>query len=257
MSDGAGIQQITPGRSGIAGWFGRPLHLELRRPFELRALRRSTLWSGDGIPLGGGRPLLLIPGFMAGRTTAEPLAHVLREAGWRVKIAGVGRNTGPAYEGIDLCEDDLVSLVDSAGDPVTMVGHSRGGQFARVLAVRHPQLVAQVVVIGTPLQVKYPPFVVVKLPAELLDRAWRAGAFGPVDPEREQEVDDHRYLPFPGHVDFVTIWSRTDGIVDWRMSREPSAHDIEVSASHLGLISSVPGIEAIASALARQAACLP
>ncbi len=242
------------GRTGLAGWFGRPVHLEARRPFEQRALRRSPLWRGEGVPAGEGRPLLLIPGFMAGPKTADPLAHVLRAAGWQVRIAGVGRNSGPAYHGVDVSGRDLAELADASGQPVTTIGHSRGGQYARILAVRHPEMMRQVIVVGTPLQVKYPPFVVVKVPAEVLDRAWRAGAFGPVDPNREQEVDDDRYLPFPEGLDFVSIWSRNDGIVDWRMSRESAAHDIEVSTSHLGLISSIPGVEAVAAALSRQQA---
>lgn len=241
-----------PGRRGLLGWFGRPVHLEVRRPFELRALRRSPFWRGDRLPPGRGRPLLLIPGFMAGPNTAEPLAHVLQAAGWRVRVAGVGRNSGPAYEGVDTCERELCDLAEEYGQPVSVIGHSRGGQYARILGVRHTERVAQVIVVGTPLLVKYPPFFVVKVPAEVLDRAWRAGAFGPVDPEREQEVDDHRYLPFPEDIDFVSIWSKTDGIVDWRMSQEPGAVDIEVSASHLGLISSVEGVRAIGEALARQ-----
>jgi pimeloyl-ACP methyl ester carboxylesterase len=188
---------------------------------------------------------------MAGRTTAEPLAQVLRAAGWNVTVAGVGRNTGPAYHGIDATEADLFDLSDRHGRRVRMIGHSRGGQFARVLAVRHPERVEQVVAVGAPLMVKYPTFVVVKVPAELLDRAWRAGAFGPVDTTREQAVDDDRHLPFPDNVDFVSIWSKTDGIVDWRMSLDPEAHGLEASASHLGLISSVAGINAIATALGR------
>lgn len=235
----------------LLNWFGRPFHLEARRPFELRALRRSGLWHGVGVPPGDGRPLLLIPGFMAGRTTAEPLARVLQAAGWDVTIAGVGRNSGPAYHGVEASEADLFELSEGHGRRIHVIGHSRGGQFARVLAVRHPERVEQVIAVGCPLIVKYPPFVVVKVPAELLDRAWRAGAFGEVDPAREQAVDDDRALPFPTDVDFVSIWSRTDGIVDWRMSSEPAAHGIEVSASHLGLIASVAGVEAIAAALQR------
>lgn len=189
---------------------------------------------------------------MAGRKTAEPLTHVLGQAGWNVRVASVGRNSGPAYLGVEACERDVRELADQSGQAVTIVGHSRGGQFARVVAIRLPGEVRQVIVAGAPLTMKYPPFAVVKVPAELLDRAWRAGAFGPVDVSREQRVDDHRYLPFPDALDFVSIWSRSDGIVDWRTSREPAAFDIEVSTSHIGLIRSVEGVNAVAAALDRQ-----
>ena len=238
--------------SGFAGWFGRPIHRELRGPFELRALRQSPLWQGDGVPPGRDRPLLIIPGFLAAPRGADALHHVLSKAGWRAEIARVGRNSGPAYVGVDAATEDMTKLRDETDLPVTLVGHSRGGQFARVLAVRHPELVKQVVVIGTPLLVKYPDFAAVKVPAEVLDRGWRAGAFGEVYPDREYEVDQDRYAPFPPGIDFVSIYSRSDGIVDWRLSIEPAAHTIEISASHRGLFNSIAGVGAIAEALARQ-----
>ena len=239
-------------QTGMAGWFGRPVHLELRGPFELRMLKRSPLWRGEGVPAGEGRPLLIIPGFLAAPKGAVALHHILNKAGWQAEVASVGRNSGPAYVGLDAAETDLRRLEDTTGQPVTIVGHSRGGQFARVLAVRHPEFVKQIVVIGTPLLVKYPDFAAVKLPAEVLDRGWRAGAFGEVFPERESDVDRDRYADFPDDIDFVSIYSKTDGIVDWRTSIEPAAHTVEISASHRGLLNSVPGVAAIADALRRQ-----
>lgn len=246
------MDRVEHPRTGVAGWFGRPVHLELRGPFELRALRRSPLWRGEGVPAGNGRPLLIIPGFLAARNSAVAIHHILNQAGWRAEVASVGRNSGPAYVGMDAAASDLRRLEDETGEPVTVVGHSRGGQFARVLAVRHPASVRQIVVIGTPLLVKYPDFAAVKLPAEVLDRGWRAGAFGQVFPDRESEVDRDRHAEFPDGIDFVSIYSRTDGIVDWRTSIEPAAHTMEISASHRGLLNSVAGVTAIADALRRQ-----
>ncbi len=245
----------TPGavhpepKGGIAGMFARPVWLEARAPFERRALRRSELWDGRGIPAGADRPVLIIPGFMSGAHKAKPLARVLTRAGWNVQIAKVGLNAGPAYHSVDAAATDLEALVDQTGDRVTIVGHSRGGQFARVLAVRHPELVSKVIVIGAPLRTKYPPFVVVKVPAATLDKAWRMGAFGVVTPEREQEVDNDRYLEFPDSVDLVTIYSRDDGIVDWRYCFDPAAEMVEITGSHLGLFNSITGIQAIAQSL--------
>ncbi len=193
--------------------------------------------------------MVVIPGFMSGPHKAEPIRHVLERSGWRVAVASVGRNAGPAYHVVDAAFDEATRLADECGEPVTVIGHSRGGQFGRVLGVRHPELVRRVIAVGAPLRTKYPPFVVVKVPAETLDRAWRAGAFGVVAPEREQQVDDDRYRPFPETVDLVSIYSRTDGIVDWRYCYDPSAEMVEITASHLGLITSVAGISAIVAAL--------
>ncbi len=204
------------------------------------------------MPAGRGRSVLVIPGFLASRRGTKELMHVLKAAGWTATVANVGRNTGPAYDGLDACEADLKRLTEQSGEPLTLIGHSRGGQYARILAVRHPSLVRQVVAIGTPLRVKYPPFAVVKVPAEVLDKGWRMGAFGPVYPDREDHVDRDRFADFPPGVDFVSIYSKSDGIVDWRVSIEPAAHLVEVSASHAGIMSSVSGVRAVADALARQ-----
>ncbi len=231
--------------------FARPVWLEARAPFERRALRRSELWDGIGIPAGEGRPVLIIPGFMSGPHKARQISHVLDRAGWQVKVADVGFNAGPAYHSVDAAAADLESLAEQTDQQVTIVGHSRGGQFGRVLAVRHPELVRRVIAIGAPLLTKYPTFVVVKVPAEALDKAWRLGAFGHVALEREQAVDDDRYAPFPESVDLVSIYSRNDGIVDWRYCLDPEAEMVEITGSHLGLVNSITGIEAIANALPR------
>lgn len=230
---------------------GRPVWMEARSPFELRALRRSALWRGVGIPDGDGRPLLIFPGFLASRRSTAALAHVLGAAGWRVEVAPVGRNAGPAQHSIDKAGDALKALYQETGRRVRVIGHSRGGQFGRILAVLHPEWVRQVIGVGTPLIVKYPSYLVVKIPAEALDKLWRKGAFGHVDFMREQGVDDLRYVDFPDEVDLVSVWSRSDGIVDWRLSLEPAATNVEVRASHTGLINSISGIQGVATALAR------
>jgi pimeloyl-ACP methyl ester carboxylesterase len=228
--------------------------LEARSPFEQRALLRSALWHGDGIPPGDGRPMLVIPGFLAGTRSPRSLLHVMDKAGWRVEAADVGRNSGPAYVGVDAAEADLKRMYEDTGQRLTIIGHSRGGQFARILAVRYPDLIRQIITVGTPLLVKYPDFAAVKVPAEVLDKTWRAGAFGEVFPDQEDEVDRDRYAEFPDHIDFVSIYSRSDGIVDWRTSIEPAADTMEVISSHRGLINGVAGISAIARALARPVA---
>ncbi|MDH3294549.1 MAG: alpha/beta hydrolase [Acidimicrobiia bacterium] len=244
--------ETIPPRSGLAGWFGRPVFLEARSPFEIRTLRRHPLWDGEGIPDGRGRPVLVIPGFLASPTSADTLVAILTRAEWSASTAAVGRNSGPAYRGVHQSETDLLDLIDGHGQPVTIIGHSRGGQFARILAVRHPELVSQIITVGTPLLLKYPRFAPVRVPIEMLEITWRRGTFGPVYPDLEASIDQERFLPFPSQVDFVSIYSRSDGIVDWRASLDPAAQQVEVSASHTGLINSVSGVRAIADALDRQ-----
>lgn len=237
--------------AGLAGWFGRPLPLELRAPFERRALRNSPLFDGVGVPNGEGRPVLVVPGFFAATDSADDLIAILSKANWSVELAAVGRNAGPAYDSLSAAEADLKRMATQTNKPVTIIGHSRGGQFARVLAVRYPELVRQIITVGSPLCVKYPKFAAVNVPASVLDYLWRRGLFGPVRPAEEDAVDRDRYAPFPAHIDFVSVFSKSDGIVDWRLSVDPAATHVEVQTSHRAIWDSINGITAIVEAMAK------
>ncbi len=242
--------ELPDPHEGVAAWLGRPVWNELRRPMEIRNLRRSALWRGEGMPEGRGRPVLLVPGFLAGKRSADALEHVLTHAGWRAVQAEVGRNAGPAVDAIATMRRGAENLMAETGQRVTIIGHSRGGQFARVLAVQNPELVRQVVAVGSPLRTKYPKYLVVKVPAEVLDKAWRLGAFGWTDPADEDHVDELRYAPFPDEVTLVAVWSRSDGVIDWRLTLDPAAvANIEVVSSHQGLFNGVEGVRGIGKAL--------
>jgi hypothetical protein len=41
--------------------------------------------------------------------------------------------------------------------------------------------------------------------------------------------------PFPDQVGFISIYSRSDGIVDWRACLDPWAEHVEVDSSHGGM----------------------
>ncbi len=240
-----------PASSGVRAWLGQPIWRELRSIGERRALLSSPLEAGDGLPAGLGRPVLLIPGFLSRTSKIKPLARALAAAGWEVEVARLGRNAGPAYESLEIATAQLADLRKRTGQRVSIVGHSRGGQLGRILAVRHPDLVARVVAVTAPLRIKYPPYVVVKLPAEVLDWVWRLGFFGTLRPSDEKEADRDRFRPLPDEVEVVSVFSRSDGIVDWRFCAAGDCRLVEVDATHLGVMQSISGVRAIAEELAR------
>ena len=47
----------------------------------------------------------------------------------------------------------------------------------------------------------------------------------------------------------VSLYSRTDGIVDWRACLDPAAENVEVDASHVGMAVSRDVYRAVAAAL--------
>ena len=57
------------------------------------------------------------------------------------------------------------------------------------------------------------------------------------EPQRAAEAAYERDLlgRLPSDVRHVSVWSKTDGIVDWRVSIDRSAESFRVEGSHLGL----------------------
>lgn len=131
----------------------------LPRPFlpplwrELAGLERFGAWAGDVSPPAAERamPVLLIPGLFAGDGSLRPVARALRAAGHEPQMAGIRCNVGCSEAAVARLTQRLERLADTHGAPVALVGHSRGGLFARVLAQRRSQLVSSVVTLASPL----------------------------------------------------------------------------------------------------------
>jgi hypothetical protein len=60
----------------------------------------------------------------------------------------------------------------------------------------------------------------------------------------------------PAGVSFTAIYSKRDGIVDWRACVDPLADPVEVAASHLGMAFDPRVIDRVGAALTRRAAGL-
>ena len=187
---------------------------------------------------------------MAGTGSFRLLEPWLRRCGWETRRAPVGRNDQAAAVVMDLIEPWARETAALEGGPVPVIGHSRGGQEGRVLAVRRPEDVSLLVTLGAPHQVLVPPHVAIRLPiAALQVRAWARKA-GP-EPVAQARYEADLRRPFPDTVPFVNIYSRTDGFLDWRSCLDPGSEGVEIDCTHLGLTASVPAFRAIADALGR------
>ncbi|MDX6664093.1 MAG: triacylglycerol lipase, partial [Solirubrobacteraceae bacterium] len=126
------------------------------------------------------------------------------------------------------------------GRKVAVVGQSRGGALARLLAVRRPELVSGIITLGSPLtdQMAVHPFV--RGPVfglGLLGSLGVPGLFSRrcLNGECCGQAREDAAAPFPDGVGFVSVFSRSDGIVDWRSCLDPAAEQVEVGASHIGM----------------------
>ena len=54
---------------------------------------------------------------------------------------------------------------------------------------------------------------------------------------------------FPLRVRFVSVYSRSDGIVDWRACLDPAAEHVEVASSHCGMSVNSAAFELVTEAM--------
>jgi triacylglycerol lipase len=219
-----------------------PLWRESRIGLEWAALRRSDVFRGTGLPAGEGRGVLLIPGFMAGDGSLGTLTQWLRGGGWHTKRAGIRANLACSEVACTRLEERLEGLAERTGRRVTLVGQSRGGVFAKALAARRPDLVAGIIALGSPVrsQLAVHPLVLAQVgvvaalggsgavPGLLSWRCLRGECCAPFRAALA--------APFPREVGYVALYSRSDGIVDWRSCIDPDADAcVEVHGSHCGM----------------------
>jgi pimeloyl-ACP methyl ester carboxylesterase len=185
-------------------------------------------------------PVMLIPGFMAGDPTLRAMSSMLRGAGYRTYRAQIHVNAGCTREAADRLERRLESIAIRRGRKVSIVGHSLGGMLARGLAARRPDLVAGIVSMGSPIMAPGAVHGVLAWDAEMLTRLARAGFGGLmsddcVGGECARTSFEEMQAPLDPEVGFTAIYSRRDGIVDWRACIDPAAEAVEVRTSHLGM----------------------
>jgi len=242
---------------------------EARLGPELRALFRSRLLETRS-GAGRGLPVLLIPGLLAPDRTLGLLARYLKAHGFRPKRAGIASNIDCSEREMARLEARIERAATEARSRVAIVGHSRGGIFARTLAVRHPDLVASVTCLGSPLVdplANIHPFLHLQLEliARLGDRrvprfASHACVDAAVLDQLEQIADRHPVVrslvrrvreappgeccrqfwadsraPVPADTSFLSVYSRSDGVVSPSACLDPAARHLEVESSHCGM----------------------
>jgi len=231
-----------------------PLWGEARIGLEAAKLLRDPVFRGEGLTDGRGQPVLLIPGFMAGDNSLALMTRWLRRSGRHTSRAGMRLNVGCGGRALHSLERRLEALARRQGRKVVVIGQSRGGSFAKVLARLRPDLVAGIVTLGSPTLDPLAVHPAVRASVKGLAMLGGLGAPGLFSNDcldgdccaRFWELHDK---PFPRGVGFVAIYSRSDGIVDWRKCLDPAAIHVEIQSSHIGMAVHPDGYRAIADVL--------
>lgn len=216
-----------------------PIWREGLAALERAALSNHPVWRGQDVPHGDGQPVLLIPGFMAGDLSLGSMAQWLKRIGYRPCRAGIAANVDCTARSVERLERHLERHVLHYGQSAIVVGQSRGGTMARILAVRRPDLVDGIVCLGSPLVDQFAVHPFVSLQVRTLALLGTLGVQGLFSHDCRSgccaEANGELAGPFPGGVRFTSVYSRTDGIVDWRSCLDPAAEHVEVRSTHVGM----------------------
>jgi pimeloyl-ACP methyl ester carboxylesterase len=222
----------------IPRW-GLPLTLPTPRVVgEFLSTYDSVRW--PAAPAGDGRPVMLIPGFMAGDQSLTRMAVWLRTGGFVLARSGIRWNSACLEPTVEAVERRLEVAVERTGKRALIVGQSRGGCIGRCLSVLRPDLVETLVTLGSPLldQLAVRP------------RVWPSiltvgtlGTFGVpgmfsircISGDCCARTRAAMTGPFPQDIRFVSVYSRSDEVVRWEGCLDPAATRVEVDVSHLGM----------------------
>ncbi len=209
---------------------------------ELLLLHASPVYYGLGVPRGDGSAVVVIPGFLGTDLYVAHLHAWLQRIGYRSYLSGIGLNADcPNLLIRYRLSQTIKEARAQTGRKIHLVGHSLGGIIARSIAAQRPQDIASVITLAAPFRGTV-------LHQSVLQAA-RVVRSHILD-ERGGQVDPDCYTPrctcdfvnslrchMPAGVDVTAIYTRDDGIADWRYCRTGKPErDFEVSGTHVGLV---------------------
>jgi pimeloyl-ACP methyl ester carboxylesterase len=220
----------NPGNPGNPDSTGPSTGLFLTEPVrglaDLAAGLVAAPWLATA-PRADGHGVLVLPGLLASDTSTLPLRGYLRWLGYDVRGWDLGSNRGPTAAVLAGLPRALLAHAERTGRPVSLIGWSLGGIYAREMARRHPRHVRQVITLGSPYAPHDPRQDRAHGPYQRLSHLHADGARLPSPEQRARPIG----------VPSTSVYSRLDGIVAWQACLEPETErhqNVEVRCSHIG-----------------------
>lgn len=234
----------------------RPIWREAFVGLDWLALHAAPVFYGLGIPRGDDSAVIAVPGFMGTDVYLQELHCWLRRIGYRSYLSEIGRNA----DCLDVLVDRLLETIQKAYDEthgmVHLIGHSLGGVLTLSAASLRPDIVSSVITLGAPFRgVRSHPMVLQmsKVVRERIRVARRdetrpACFTGYCDCDAVSALQ----IPCPHSIPHTAVYTKTDGIVDWRVCvNDDPATNVEVQSTHIGLVFNPWVYELIANRLAQ------
>ena len=217
-----------------------PLWREAFLGIDWLSLRVSPVVRGIGVTRGDGSAVVVIPGFLGSDEYLGDMNAWLRRIGYTPYLSGIGRNAECPDILSQRLDKTITRAFNETGSKVHLIGHSLGGVLARSAAVRWGDKIGSVTTMASPFGgVTVHPFVLQT--AFLVRGRIRQRTAGPkVLPDCYTghcscgTIEALR-SDFPASIPKQAIYTKTDGVVDWRFCIDDEPTDVEVRGTHVGL----------------------
>ena len=214
-----------------------PLWREVGLLGEWWQLKTSPVLAGQNIPPGNGSAVVTIPGFMCSDLYTSRLTNWLQRIGYRAYPSGLERNNDCLEKVLGRVLATIERAAAETNGPVHLIGHSLGGMLARIATVQRPEQIASVLTLASPFRGVRAHWYILWLGRRVCQRVQSAAA-------------PHCFTSFctcsavttlrqdvPAAIPNCAIYTRTDGIVDWRACiHDDPLQNVEVTGTHVGLV---------------------
>jgi len=220
-------------------------------------LHAAPVYYGFGVPRGDDSAVIIIPGFLGTDLYLMELHAWLRRIGYRPYFSGIGVNAEcPNLLIQRRLNQTIENALEETGRKVHLIGHSLGGVIARSVAGQRPKDVASVITLAAPIRGTVVNRAVLRAAEAVRLHILKEHGAG-VLPECYTGGCTCNFLDslrrkVPQSMVETAIYTRHDGVVDWRYCRtmKPDV-DVEVPGTHIGMAFNPAAYTVVAERLAK------
>ena len=224
---------------------------------EILLLHAAPVYYGFGVPRGDDSGVVIIPGFLGTDLYLTELHGWLGRIGYRPYFSGIGINAECPNLLIQRhLNETIEQALDETGRKIHLIGHSLGGVIARSVAGQRPKDVASVITLASPFRGTVTNRTVLRAAEAVRMRILQEHGQGVLPTCYTGRCScnfiDSLRRDIPSSMMATAIYTRHDGIVDWRycMTRNPEA-DFEVPGTHIGMAFNPAAYAIVADRLAK------
>jgi len=192
---------------------------------------------------GRGKPVLIMPPYLGNDFSTRFVRKYLTSLGFNTYKWDLGVNLINS-KFIPKLVERLDEIYKEHQEKVSLVGWSGGGMLAKIVANRHPDKVAQLITIGSPVWgVKN-----MNTPLVRMLEFLRGKTLKESNEKFLKEIEDIPKVPI------TCIYTKTDGLLPWKHCQEAETlradiKNIEVFGSHIGMGANASVLFTVAHAL--------